>query len=207
MNTYSQNGEDILFQQYFGDYVGTLLEIGANDGFSLSNSHALIELGWSALLVEPSDKVFPLLLKLHDGNEKIVLVKAAIGNENGKTTLHDSGGYLLKGTSSLLSTAIPSEKDRWGEHVKWEEYEVPMITFEKLISDSAYKKFDFISVDCEGFDLDILQQMNLEELGCKLICLEHNSVPHVKNKMIEYCAKFGLNRIIGENAENVIIGK
>ncbi len=207
MKDYSQNGEQIIIENYFGNEQITVLSIGENNGVDLSNVFSLIKNGCKALLVEPSEKVFPELKALHDGNENVVLVKAAIGDKNGTVTLHDSGGYLLKGTSSLLSTTIESEKERWGEHVQWEEYEVPMITFEELMKVSPYKKFDFISIDAEGYDWDILKQMDLEKLGCRLICLEHNSVPYVKARMIEYCGKFGLNKIIGENAENVLIAR
>lgn len=202
-----QNLEDQEIFKYFNGEVNICLSIGENNGTDYSNVLVLIQHGWGALLVEPSEKVFPALMELHDSNEKIFLVKTAIGSENKKTTLFDSGGYLLRGTSSLLSTIIPSEKDRWGDVVQWEEVEVPVITFETLLNDSPYKKFQFISIDAEGEDWNILTQMNLSALDCQCICLEHNSVSGVKEKMYQYCATFGLTKILATNAENIIIAK
>ena len=55
---YSQNGEQLIIEKYFGDFKGILLDIGANDGETLSNSRSLIKKGWQAVLVEPSESAF-----------------------------------------------------------------------------------------------------------------------------------------------------
>src|SRR5262245_12533077 len=43
---YSQNDEEGIIAGYFGGRTGTLLDIGAYDGVSFSNSRRLIESGW-----------------------------------------------------------------------------------------------------------------------------------------------------------------
>jgi len=42
-----------------------------------------------------------------------------------------------------------------------------------LLGLSKIKKFDFISIDAEGHDLEILRQMDLKALGCQMLCIEH----------------------------------
>ena len=55
MKDYSQNGEQKIILEYFQDkYKGKVLDIGANDGITLSNSRALIEKGWDGVLIEPA---------------------------------------------------------------------------------------------------------------------------------------------------------
>ena len=53
---YSQNHEDDIVLNFFQNTESnkTVLEIGANDGKTFSNSLLLIENGWKAHLVEPS---------------------------------------------------------------------------------------------------------------------------------------------------------
>ncbi len=58
---YSQNNEEQIIIEYFKDFKGHLLDIGANDGLTLSNSRKLIELGWTGDLVEPSPNAFQKL--------------------------------------------------------------------------------------------------------------------------------------------------
>lgn len=54
-NKYSQHGEEVVLQMIF-DNIGTtnkyLVDYGAGDGFNLSNSRALIEKGWTGLLMD-----------------------------------------------------------------------------------------------------------------------------------------------------------
>lgn len=202
---FSQNNEDEIIDRYFGQYRGTILEIGANNGATYSNSLYLIRNGWSAVLVEPSEKVFPALKKLHFENDNVFVVNAAIGEKNGPCKLFDSGDFLLKGTCSLLSTIKPEEIKRWGD-VSFEETDATMITFDTLLEQSPYKKFAFISIDCEGYDLNVLRQIDLDAVGCKVICIEHNSIPHILSQMREYIEPFGF-RQIGYNAENIIMAR
>ncbi len=56
---YTQNNEEQIFIDYFKNQNPSelcVLDIGANDGKTFSNSLRLIELGWSAILIEPSPK-------------------------------------------------------------------------------------------------------------------------------------------------------
>jgi hypothetical protein len=50
-------------------------------------------------------------------------------------------------------------------------------------------------------DYEVLSQMNLSELGCKILCVEFNGVN--KNKYVDYANKFNLH-LVNENAENLI---
>jgi FkbM family methyltransferase len=205
MNTYSQNGEDLLIQNYFGDYIGTVLSIGENDGVTYSNALALIEKGWGAVLVEPSMKVFPKLKEIHHNNDKVHVLNVAIGDDLEETTLYDSGDFLIKGTCSLLSTCKPSEIKRWGD-VTFEETTCKMISFQNLRENSYHKTYDFITIDCEGYDLYVLKQIDLNAVGCRCICIEHNSFPEVLQQMKDYIYGFGF-REVGYNAENIICVK
>lgn len=202
---YSQNNEDqIIYNYFYGDGECpddfTLLSLGENDGKTLSNSLRLIEIGWLALLVEPSPSAFTKLCRLHAKREGVYCYEKAIGSKNGKVILHDSGSHLGQGDTSLVSTIKPEEKSRWVNE-KFKEVEVDCITFETLLSLCPIKKFDFITIDCEGVDLEILAQMDLTALGCKCICVEWNGKD--EEKFDALITKHGLKQI-HKNAENLI---
>ena len=42
-------------------------------------------------------------------------------------------------------------------------------------------KVDFLNIDCEGFDLDVLNGFNLEKYTPELICIETHSVKNEEN--------------------------
>ena len=55
---YSQNNEERIILNYFLNRKGNFLDIGANDGITLSNVRALAEMGWKGCLIEPSKKAY-----------------------------------------------------------------------------------------------------------------------------------------------------
>ncbi len=201
---YSQSNEACVVMEYFHGEVGNLLDIGANDGETFSNSRNLLQLGWSGTLIEPSPKAFSKLLELYGTGEKTTLLNIAISDATATTTLHESGAHVLGGNDiALVSTVVPAEMNRWKD-VEFNNVQVDT----KRIDDAGLdKRYDFISIDCEGMDWVVLQQLNLTAMGCKCICVEHNSIMDLKLDIIGYCKQFGLETILLSNAENIIIAK
>ena len=204
---YSQNLEEQFITEYFGDFKGSLLSIGENDGQMLSNAKKLIELGWTAVLVEPSPKAFAKLSHLHIDNPNVTCVNVAIGTVYGKMTLHESGNHYADNSDiALLSSLREEETIRWKKAgVKFEKCEVDVIPYDQILIDTSYVAFDFITIDAEGMDWDILQQIDLSHT--KLICIEWNGNQIMKLLFIKYCSGFGLSELIYESGENLIIGR
>lgn len=202
----SQNNEEQIVLEYFKGTTGALLDIGANDGYTFSNSLTMIKNGWSACLVEPSEKVFPKLVSLHLDNPRVQCLNVAIGDDLGEVEFHESGGKLIPGSNSLLSTCKKSELSRWGTSEDFKVTTCEMVSFKTMMLESDFKTFRFVSIDAEGYDLFILKQIDLDEIGCECICVEHNSIPEVLMQMQNYIVQFGM-RQIGYNAENIIYAK
>lgn len=200
---YSQNSEEKHIVNHLKGFTGTLLSIGENDGKTLSNSLSLIQLGWQAILVEPSKLALKKLRSLHKSNKKIKIIPVAIGLSNCKMILHESGHhYADKSDIALLSTLKQEETMRWkGVHFK--PYEVDVADYNTLLKLAGTSKFDFITIDAEGMDLDILRQIQLSEV--KLLCIEWNSKEEIKKQIMDYCANFGMNKIIYQSPENLLI--
>lgn len=204
MNTYSQNSEDLLILQYFGNYKGTLLEIGANNGTELSNSKLLIEQGFAAHLIEPG-RPFSDLVKLHYTNPKVHLYNYAIGESESVTTFYESGAHVLGGNDSgLVSSLDFDETLRWrNSGVAFTETTVQVKSFADFYKEAGEPQLDFISIDVEGFEWAILQSIDLKKVGCKCLCIEWNGILHKKRLFTEYCKNFGLS-LSHLNNENLI---
>lgn len=209
MKDYSQSREQIYIVNYFGGKVGTLLDCGANDGVLLSNSRALIELGWSAILVEPAPEAYRKLV-LNNANkifaDRVTAVNAAIAQTDGPIDFYDCGSHLGKGDTSLLATTNPAEIARWKKSGEvFTKTTVRGITFNTLMAETGVSHFDFISIDCEGVDYQVLSQIDLTKTGTSLVCVEYNGKE--PQKYLDYCAKHGLTKVVHRNFENLIIGK
>lgn len=203
----SQNNEEQIILAFFGSRgqsIGTVLDIGANDGDTLSNSFALCASGWNGVMVEPAPKAFEKLSALYASRPTTVkCFEVAISNVSGTVDFYSSGTHLGKGDTDLLSTMNPAELERWkGSPNEFTKTTVKSITFAELLSKcNPFRTFDLITIDAEGVDFDILKQMDLEKLGCKMLVVETNSKDD--QQYIEYCAKFGMY-LHAKNFENLI---
>lgn len=205
MNTYSQNREDLFVLKHFGNYKGTLLEIGSNDGQTLSNSLALIQQGWKAHLIEPG-RTFSDLVKLHYTNPNVSLYNYAIGGEfQTEATFFESGAHVIGGKDmGLVSSLDFDETERWRKSgVQFTETKVPVKTFREFWNEAGKPQLDYISIDAEGYDWDILQQIDLKEIGCKCLVIEWNGDGVLSDKITRYCNMQGL-KFANMNRENLI---
>lgn len=197
---YSQNNEEQIIARYFGNKIGTFLDLGANDGITLSNTFALSNKGWKGCLVDASPDAFARLKDCYEHMTGFDLIHTAVGAHNGSVILNQSGEHLKQGDVALLSTIKREELTRWRDEI-FNEVTVPCCTFSVLLGLTQYKTFDFISMDIEGMELDVLPQMDLQALGCKMLCVEYNGV-----RQDEYDALVipqGYN-LVHKNGENLI---
>lgn len=199
---HSQNYEELIVLEYFNSKSGTLLSLGENDGVTLSNSFALIEQGWSGTLVDASPKAFAQLKELHGNNPNLVLLNYAVGSENGFATFYESGELLGMGDTALVSSLKLEETKRWGSiKMPFEEKRVEVIDFEKLLSLTHFEKYDYITIDIEGAEIEVVPQIDFKKLGTKLAIIEWNSkyAEFYDNIMFPFGFK-----LIHTNAENRI---
>lgn len=198
---HSQNNEEQLIAQYFGDRKGTFLDLGANDGVTLSNTRALALNGWSGVCADASPAAFAKLQALYANCDHIECHHVAMYHREGWITLEESGHHLTKSDVALLSSVLPGEADKWRPTTEFHEVSVPAITFDMLLKRSKFKMFDLISIDIEGMDLAILQQMDLTALGCSMLVVEVNN--NDPAPFVNHCAQHGMV-LLTRNPENLL---
>lgn len=196
---YSQNSEQEVILGYFGNYfIGTFLDLGCNDGLTFSNTRALGLRGWSGMLVDASEKAINLAKAVYKDNDRVEVVNVAIAPYKGFVTFYESGTHLGGEDVSLVSTIIESEKQRWSKE-QFTEVQVPCDTVKSIMNG---RTFDFINIDIEGMDYEVLIQIDLTDVKC--VCVEYNGIE--PQKYIDYCAQFDMNEI-HRNGENLIFAK
>lgn len=199
---YSQNNEDAIIRQYFGDKKGTFIEIGANDGITLSNTRALAELGWRGVLVEPSPKAYERLVKNYEGMKGFYTYPFALSNHNGNAILHESGPLITSQDVALVSTFHAHEMDRFKMSVNYGPITVKCFTWKTFLNRLSIKQFDFISLDIEGEEMNVLPDMDLTTTS--MVCIEFNSKPELKVEYEKYLDGF---KVIYTSAENLIYAR
>ena len=207
---YGQNKEDEIIHQlitskYGNDFKGSFLDLGANDGITLSNSRFFIENGWNGILVEAGKLPYQKLMTTILPNT--IAINCAIGNQNGLLSFYESTNLLNADDIGLVSSLVADETKRWRKAgVRYVEYKVECFTWDSFRDKFHLKSqnYDIISIDIEGMDYDVLIQMNLEELECKVLCIEFNG--NEMQKYVDYATKYGMT-LVHKNPENLIFLK
>src|SRR3954467_14984824 len=98
----SQHGEaGMLAALVEPDWPRYLVDVGAHDGRSLSNSFPFLQLGWGGVLVEPLPSAFAQLESLYRGPPDVRCVHAACGAVEGEGQLAVGDDAPVAMTSSL----------------------------------------------------------------------------------------------------------
>ena len=196
---YSQNNEEKIITDYFQMSSATFLDLGANDGITLSNTYRLYEMGWGGYCVEASPIAFKRLLE-NQPNSKCI--EGAIGSYDGAIMFNESGELLGVGDTSLVSSTKVEETKRWESvNMLFNVITVRCMTFETLLKEADITNVDFLNIDIEGMELEVLPQIDFKKLGIRLACIEFNGKD--KKKYDEIMTPFGF-RVIHQNAENLI---
>lgn len=192
---YSQNQEQAWITEYFNGRIGRCIDIGAFHPYKFSNTRRLIELGWSAVLVEPAPSLFKLFEEEYKGNGKIILLNQAIGDTTDHVKFYESDG-------DAVSTTSEDHKAKWGV-VSYKEIMVPMMETGAFFNQYGHNT-DFLSIDTEGTNMSIFRRVPVwvwEEISC--LCIEHDGAYiEIKGTLVDYGFKE-----VHRNAENIILCK
>lgn len=157
----SNDGEDQFVIEYFKDKKidrkRIVIDIGAADGLTGSNSRRLIEEEkWSAILVEPFLPFYNYLQELYRNNKEVKLLNFACDIEEKETLIYFRNFDEAKGLTSLITNWENSQK----------------IITKKFNDLVPHEEIDFLSLDTEGKDLDILKDIDFDKYKIEIICVE-----------------------------------
>lgn len=180
----SKLGQD-LFTLIILDYKrdGYFVEFGALDGINGSNSFLLESIGWNGVLVEPS-KDFKYVLK----NRSVQSYNLAVYSES---NLNMEFLYS-RGLSTLLPYKNSDNINRVGK-----THKVRTITLVDLLQIANSPSYiDYISIDTEGSEFEILSAFDFNKYRFGIITVEHNYVEDRRNDIHNLLSKNDYVRVL-----------
>lgn len=192
---YSQNDEEKVILDFFGDSFGAFYDIGAWDGKTFSNVRALLERGWSGIMVEPSPAAFvELLANTEEFRDKVTLVNAAVTREPVLAKFYDAGGDAVGSLSKAHS-------DKWEQFRKKPMREFVIHTLSAVQLFSTFGEAEFISLDVEGTNVQLFPQLPWHWKRLRAVCVEHDGYELQMSAMVE---PLGFRQIY-RSGENIIL--
>lgn len=192
--TFSQYGEDIIMLRMLERYGVeniTYLDIGANEPINLSNTYNFYLRGYYGVLVEPNADLCTVIKKVRPHDK---VLNFGIGSE--KPTEAD---YYMFGTKYTAFNTFSKEEamnnEKEGMPIK-QIVKVPLKNVNDVIAENFKGSPTIISLDVEGFDETILQNLDFVKYQPLLVCVETvgfiGKGAFVKRKSIlDYMAKAG----------------
>ncbi len=174
---YAQFGEDLILAHLFsqlGIKKPTYLDIGANEPRYISNTYYFYLRGSRGVLIEPNPFLYK---KLRSFRPHDTVVNTGIGFSE----VAEADFYVFPNYANGLSTFSEKEAKHWEEVGMKGLGKIPVekvikmpLTPVNTILDKYFrdKAPNFISLDVEGLDLDILKSMDFNKYQPEVICVE-----------------------------------
>jgi len=195
--SYAHTEEDLFILKEFQNQKGFYVDVGCHHPTRLNNCHLLYQKGWRGINIDISEfsiKLFNLV------RTKDINVNRAVSLEQKKVKF-----YYDKLISFYISLNKREELDRFKEIIS--------DTLTNIIDQTKFrdKKIDFLSIDTEGKDFEVLQSLNFERYDPKYICIEiySNNNPEFdikKNQIYNYLIEKNYTLLIIKR-ENYIFKK
>lgn len=185
--SYSQHGDDDYIWKFFNKKRnGLVVEVGAFDGVHFSNSYSLENIGWRSLCMEPTPSMYKKLLA--NRPKARCYNVAVVGDEdiNEIDFLSEELGLLSGVDIDVEDVRLRYEK-RGLEFKEPEKIKVKARTLNSIFRElkTAPGEIDCITIDVEGFEMDVLRGLDLDVFQPKMVVVEANTLAH-KTEIIEY---------------------
>lgn len=189
VKSYSQLGQDQAVAYHFDKRDGYFVDVGAFDGVTLSNTYALErELGWRGVCVEPLPAEFAKLRAVR--SPSTVCYNVAAASVSGQSLELAVAGMLSGDVTKLTAHAHkPEVRDAERIHV------LTLTLTEMLDKANAPSFIEFMSLDTEGSELDVLQGLDFSRYRFGYLSIEHNFVQPMRTQIRTFLASKGYKHL------------
>lgn len=157
-----------FYEKYFGYLAhGIFVEVGANDGYSWSNTWHLAEMGWKGLYYEAMPALAEACRKRHAAN-KVKVVQACVGEFYGKTKL-----FLGAGATTSFKVAQENTFSYGNSPERFVISQVVSLN-QSLVEQHIPHNFHLLVIDVDGDEVGVLRGLDLFAWKPRMIIVETN---------------------------------
>jgi FkbM family methyltransferase len=164
--SYAPNHEDILLDRIFGDHVGTFMDVGASLPAVDNLTYFFYRRGWRGVNLEPIPRLLAQLQAARPGDLNLPL---AAWDSNGEIPFFEVATPDSEGLSTLSSRIAEEYRSRG---LAINERQVPVRTIRSLVEELEIDPPDFLAIDAEGTEEQVIRGIPLETWRPGVIVVE-----------------------------------
>jgi FkbM family methyltransferase len=190
--SHSQIGQEQWVLDVYGDtHQGYFVDVGGYDGISNSNTLLLEKVHrWSGLIIEPDPLIFPQL----ESNRCVTLKNIAALTSLNHKSVFLSGGELGGLVDYLQNDSHTETRNQLLEQGSIELVETKDLP--GLLKDAAAPfLIEYLDIDTEGSELEILQEIDFNCWQFGLMTIEHAGVTEKREKIFDLLSRAGYQRV------------
>ena len=151
------------------DTPAFIVDVGAHDGISWSNSAYFIQGGWRALMLEPMPKAFAEMQGRYAGNPRVTCRNLACADRAGTMPFVLGGDHL-----AMLSALAPeAETESDSESGAGQTIRVTVETLTRVLEGEGWPRdFAILSVDAETMDYEVLLGLDFARFRPRFVVVE-----------------------------------
>jgi len=167
--SYSQFGEDLFVDSLLGaaSHIGYYVDVGCYRPVQFSNTYRLYQLGWRGLAIDASPRWRDEWAAIRPRD---TFVYQAIASETRSMLMCFDNLY------PTCSRLIDPQVEPNAPELRNSRYTVSQIMAQPLTQTlqafEAHSRFDFLNIDCEGLDLQVLQSLDFAQFAPRVIAVE-----------------------------------
>lgn len=157
---YAQDGEEMyLKERFLRQKTGTYIDVGANHPFRFSNTYWAYKKGWRGINIEPDIMNYRLLCNARKDD---ININCGISDVETEVDY-----YIFK--ENALNTFVKAEI-RHMDNLQ-DIRKISMKRLDSIMNQYNMYNFDFIDIDVEGMELNVLNSIdwNKASIGCILV--------------------------------------
>jgi FkbM family methyltransferase len=191
---FAKHDLDKKMLKYLNYPNGYFIEIGANDGFTASNTLALEnKKNWRGVLIEPCPNLFLSCCYFRSKKGNSIHCCACVPFDYKEKYVEIDYANLMSVSTSLpldiknLEEFKQSGKAHLNSFAKKLKFGAPAITLTNILnSNNSPTKIDFMSLDVEGSELAVLSGLDFNKYIIKYILVESRGIKKIENYLKKY---------------------
>ena len=177
--SYSTFGEDLIVEKFFRNKKkGFYVDIGCYHPLEGNNTYLLFKKGWNGINADVNSLSVDLFNKARKNDHNINI---AVSNQKKRLKIYFRRKINMLNTSSKKLAKIHFRNG-------FESKVIKSNSLNMIIKGSRFKKkkIDFLNIDVEGSELNVLKSLDFIKYKPKLICIEIHNHEEMYNKSLDY---------------------